>query len=60
MRFKFLHRLVRVVDESKPSALASTVVRSESKYADLVFVGFVELGKLFSKFILGAVRSAGV
>lgn len=60
MWLEFLHRLVRVVDEGETGALASAVVCSKAKDADLVFVGFVELGEFLSQFIFGAVRAAGV
>lgn len=60
MRFEFLHRLVRVVDEGEASALATTVMCSESKDADLILIGFVELRELFSEFIFGAIRAVGV
>jgi hypothetical protein len=35
-------------------------VCSESEDADLILVGFVELGNFFSKFIFGAIWAAGV
>jgi hypothetical protein len=60
MWLEFLHRLVRVVDEGEARALASTIVGPEAEDADLILVGFVELGELFSKFVLGAVGPAGV
>lgn len=60
MWLELLHSLVRVVDQGEPGALASTIVCSKSEDADLVFVCFVELSELFSEFVFGAVRSAGV
>ncbi len=48
MWLELLHGLVRVVDQGESGALASTVMRSESEDADLIFVCFVELGELFS------------
>lgn len=60
MWLELLHRLVRVVDEGETGALTAAVVCSESKDADLVFVGFVELGEFLSQFIFGAVGAAGV
>ena len=59
MRLELLHRLRRVVDECETGRLAATVVCSEAEAVYLVFVGFVEFGKLASEFVLrdiGAVR----
>ena len=46
MRLKLLHHLMAVVDKRETGALAPSVLGSEAEAGDLVFVGFVELGKL--------------
>lgn len=51
---------MRIVDEREPGALSATVLCAEPEAGYLVFVGFVELGELSAKFILGYVGAVGV
>ena len=60
MRLEFLHHLIGVVDQREASALTTTVLSPEAKAADLVFVGFVELGKLLAELVFGDVRAVRV
>ena len=60
MRLKLLHRLVRVVYQREPGALATTILCPEAEDGDLVFVGFVELGELVAEFVFGDVGAVGV
>ena len=46
MRLKLLHDLMAIVDEGETGALAPSVLGSEAEAGHLVFIGFVELGKL--------------
>lgn len=59
-RLELLHRLRRVVDERKPSALATAVLCPEAEAGDLVFVGLVEFGEFGAEFIFADVRAARV
>jgi hypothetical protein len=45
-----------VIDESKTSALATTILRAEAKDGDLVFGGLVEIGKLVTELIFRDIR----
>lgn len=57
---ELLHGLGRVVDESKASGLATTVLGAETEDGDLVLGGLVELGELLAELILGDVGAVGV
>ena len=41
MRLKFLHHLLRIVDEGEAGALAAAILCPEAEDGDLVLVGFV-------------------
>lgn len=59
MRLKLLHRLMALVNQSKPSRFSSTVLCAKTEAGYLVFVGFVELGEFLAEFVfrdVGAVR----
>ena len=60
MRLELLQGLSGVVDESEPSALATTILRAETENRDLVLVGLVEVGQLIAELILGDVGAVGV
>ena len=60
MGLELLHRLVRVVDESKAGALAATVVRLETEDGNILLLGLVELAELTTEFVLGNVGAVGV
>ena len=60
MRLKLLHHLMAIIDERETGALAASVLGSEAEAGDLVFVGFVELGKLLTEFVFGDVGAVGV
>ena len=60
MRLKFLHDLMRIIDECKPSALASTILCPESEARDLVFIGFVEFGEFLAELVFRDVGTVGV
>ena len=60
MRLKLLHHLMAVVYQCEPSRFASTVLCAETEAGHLIFVGFVELGKLLAEFVFGDVGTIGV
>lgn len=60
MGFEFLHRLGRVVDQSKAGALATTIVSPEAEDGDVFFLGLVEFAELATEFVLGDVCAVGV
>lgn len=60
VRLELLQGLVGVVDQSETSALATTVLRTETEDGDLVLVGLVEVGQLVTELILGDVGAVGV
>lgn len=60
MRLELLHNLMRIVDQCKACALASTVLGSKTEAGYLVFVGFVEFGELGAEFVFGDVGAVGV
>lgn len=60
MRLELLQSLLRVVDQSKAGALATTVLCAETEDGDLVLVGLVQVGQLVTELILGDVGPVGV
>lgn len=58
--FELLHRLRRVVDESKASALATTIVCPEAEDGDIFLLRLVELTELATELVLGDVGAVGV
>ena len=60
MRLKLLHHLMAVVDQGEPGRFSSSVLCPETEAGNLVFVGFVELGKLLAEFVFGDVGSVGM
>lgn len=60
MWLELLQRFPTVVDQSETCALATTILCSETKAGDLVFLGFVEAGKLFAQLVFGDVGAVGV
>ena len=51
MRLKLLHHLRTIVYQREACALPTTVLCSEAKAGNLVFVGFIEFSELLSEFI---------
>ena len=51
---------MRIVNERKSGALASTVLRSEAEAGDLVFVGFVEIRELLAELVFGDIGAIRV
>ena len=51
---------MRIVDERKSSALASTVLCPETEAGDLVFAGFVEFGEFLAELVFGDIGAVGV
>ena len=49
-----------VVDECKPRALPTTILRPEAEARDLVFVRFVQLCELLAQFVFGHIGAVGV
>lgn len=60
MRLKFLHRLVRVVDERESGALAATILCPEAEDRDLVLVGFVDICEFLAELVFGNVGAVWV
>lgn len=58
--FEFLHRLDTVVDEGETGRLPTTVLRPHAEDVDLVFVGFVHLGKSGAQVVLGDIGAVGM
>jgi hypothetical protein len=59
-RLELLQSLSGVVDESKASALATTVLCAEAEDGNLVLVGLVQVGELLTELIFGDVGAVGV
>jgi len=57
---KALHRLSAVVYECKASALAATVLGSETEDGNHVLLGLVEFGELAAELVLGDIWAVGV
>jgi hypothetical protein len=57
---ELLHRLGGVVDESKASALAATVVCPEAEDGNILLLRLVELTELATELVLGDVGAVGV
>lgn len=60
MRLELLQRLMRIVDEPKPGALSSTILRPEAEHHSLVLVAFVDFSQLRAEFVLGHVGAVGM
>jgi len=58
--FKFFKSLISVVNQSKPSGLATTILCAETKNRNLVLVGLVQFSELGPKIVLGDIGPIGV